>query len=525
VRPVEAAKRSVELVRGWDLFQRDGVLYAASALFAAITGRLSSILAYRQWGEVAAVAYVVGAVASGLLHRLTASRVAIVGSGPDGQTDVPRGTLVTTGREPLMKSAQAQTRARTIVLLFVMVGATLLPLSLQVVWRTQQGGTIHAQPEVLVVEHSAASLLHGHDPYTLVNPAHPPKVGYGEPSSDAFDPYLPLMSALGLARSTDASPRLTDARIVFSVVTILIVMAALCLCRGPASEGLLTVQAMTTLPMAALPLATGGDDLPVAAFMLLAVVLLQRRRPLAGGVAMGVAASMKITAWPLALLALMVVTDKNGKHDNKARSFYLLGLLGIFLPVVIPAVFDNVGAFVDDVVKFPLGLAGISSPADSPFLGHVVIVLFPKLHRVFTVVVGSASVVLGGIALFKWRPRNVQQLCLFTGLLSGFVILLAPSSRIGYLLYPVNLLAWSGMMRADDAASGRVSDSLSGMDELVGFDDSSDMGEGDRTWVPALVGDGQDDRNHETDGVGPVQVEVSAGLPLASDVDRAPTNR
>ena len=95
----------------------------------------------------------------------------------------------------------------------------------------------------------------------------------------------------------------------FSVFTILIVVVAMALCRGPTGPRVLALQSMTVLPTAALPLATGGDDLPVAALLLLGLVLLQRRRPLWAGVALGVAASMKITAWPLAALAFLVARD------------------------------------------------------------------------------------------------------------------------------------------------------------------------------------------------------------------------
>ena len=55
---------------------------------------------------------------------------------------------------------------------------------------------------------------------------------------------------------------------------------ALVLCRGPTERKVRALQVLTVLPTAALPLATGGDDMPIVAFLLLAMVLAQRRRPL-----------------------------------------------------------------------------------------------------------------------------------------------------------------------------------------------------------------------------------------------------
>jgi protein-S-isoprenylcysteine O-methyltransferase Ste14 len=112
----------------------------------------------------------------------------------------------------------------------VLVGATLMPLSLEVMWQADTGGTVHAQPEVVVVEHAGDRVVHGQDPYQLVDGRHATvAVARGEPGYDAYNPYLPLMSVFGLAHGTKAPRRLTDARVAFSIITILTVVAALAL--------------------------------------------------------------------------------------------------------------------------------------------------------------------------------------------------------------------------------------------------------------------------------------------------------
>ena len=228
----------------------------------------------------------------------------------------------------------------------------------------------------------------------------------GQPAYDVYNPYLPLMSLFGLPSSTNAPRRLTDARVAFSLITILVVVAALALCRGPTGPRVLTLQAMTVFPTAALPLATGGDDVPIAALLLLGLVLLQRRRPLAAGIALGIAASMKITAWPLAFLALLVATDRDGKPRTAPALFFLAGLAAVMLPSILPTFVGNPSAFIDNVVRFPLGLAGITSPASSPLLGHAIVSWFPRIHRLFTVGVAGVGGLVLLFVLVRHTPRT-----------------------------------------------------------------------------------------------------------------------
>ena len=91
--------------------------------------------------------------------------------------------------------------------------------------------------------------------------------------------------------------------------TGVVTLFALSRLRPPDRRPVRALQVLTVLPTAALPLATGGDDMPVAALMLLGLVALQRRRPVLAGLALGAASSLKFTAWPLALLALWAAAD------------------------------------------------------------------------------------------------------------------------------------------------------------------------------------------------------------------------
>ena len=423
------------------------MLYAASALFAIGTAQFASISLYQQWGRLAVGPYALGAVASAIAARRARRR--ILRGGTNGAGAGRGAGIATTGHGG---ASWHWTTPRAVIFLVVFLGATLMPLSLEVLWRTDTGGTgtAHVQPEVPVVERAGEAFVKGKDPYSLIKPHQHINVPAGQPAYDIYNPYLPLMSLFGGPRSTNASPRLTDARVAFSVFTIIIVVIAMALCRGPTGPRVLALQSMTVLPTAALPLATGGDDVPVAALLLLALVLLQRRRPLWAGVTLGVAASMKITAWPLALLAFMVARDKNGARGRRPSLFVVAGIVGVMIPAVLPTATENMSAFIENVVRFPLGLAGVQSPAASPLIGHVIVSLFPGIHRVFTLAIAGVGVLVLGYVLVKRRPKSPAAMSRLVGWVMTIAILLAPATRVGYLLYPVDFFVWAWLLRSED---------------------------------------------------------------------------
>jgi hypothetical protein len=471
----------------WSPVERDAVLYAASALFAIGTAQLASISLYQQWGRLAVGPYALGAVASAFAARRARRR--------KERADAS----ASFGGDPRSATAGAPwhwTTPRAVIFLVVLLGATLMPLSLEVLWRTDSNGTAHVQPEVTVVERAGEAFVKGKDPYSQIKPHQHVNLPPGQPAYDAYNPYLPLMSLFGGPRSTHVSPRLTDARVAFSVFTILVVVVAMALCRGPTGPRVLALQSMTVLPTAALPLATGGDDLPVAALMLLGLVLLQRRRPLWAGIALGVAASMKITAWPLAALAFLVARDRNGARGRRPSLAVAAGIVGVMIPAVLPTAAENVSAFVDNVVRFPLGLAGVRSPAASPLIGHLVVSHFPGIHRAFTVSVAVAGLLALTYVLVRRRPTSPAALARLVGWVMTVAILLAPATRVGYLLYPIDFFVWAWLLRGEDSVDPAPDPSRARRPVVVGAsgpDDSEDPSPGDHDEPPPegpTTGDG-----------------------------------
>ncbi|HWF15020.1 MAG TPA: glycosyltransferase family 87 protein [Acidimicrobiales bacterium] len=423
----------------------DALLYFASALFALGTIYTSSNALYEVWGRMALAPFVFGALASaGLVWFGRRAR----------------------RRQPSRKLTELQHRrtwvARIAIAVCVFAGSLAVPLGLEVMWRYDGVAGSHQQPEVTTVEVGGQDLVKGTDPYLRIRNVHH-LVAYhapGEPDTPGFLPYLPLMAVLGIPSDIWPNNGLSDARIFFCVTTLAAAAVALYLCRADGRRKIRAVQALLILPVASLPLATGGDDIPVVAFLLLAMVLAQRRRPFWSGVFLGIASAMKFTAWPLAVLALFAARGRKGERRPLTM---LAGLLVVAVPAIFPFALRGPFALIDDVVLFPLGLSAIPSTAASALPGHVLVHEFPSLSRVLPVSVGVLLAVLLARHLYRHTPSTVAQVCNITGVVMSALILLAPDPRLGYVLYPINFFVWAyllaprpeeeGLLRSDDPAA------------------------------------------------------------------------
>ncbi|HWE66236.1 MAG TPA: glycosyltransferase 87 family protein [Acidimicrobiales bacterium] len=442
----------------------DAIIYFAGAAFALITIFSSSEDLYRQWGNLALGPFLGGALASAifaLVIQRRAKRPGATGalataspaSGGGAGSPRPPGGGWKGGSGDTPRTPRWQWTGRIVIAVVVFAGATAVPLALEILWRSDHDAGSHFQPEVGVIEHAGQSLAKGKDPYHAVTNRHL-KVVYHAPglsTVDSFVPYLPLMTVFGLPSEKKNDTGLTDARIFFSLVTLLVTAAALWLCPASGRRRMRALQVLAILPTAALPLATGGDDMPVVAFLLLAMVLAQRRQPFASGVVLGIVSAMKFTAWPLAALALFAARDRKGE---RRPILMFLGMLVIAGPVVVPFALQGPWAFFDNVVLFPLGLSGVTSPAASPLPGHLLVSAFPFLHRVVPLTVG-----LVGGAVLAWRlylrpPQTTSQVCTLAGVVMAVITLLAPATRIGYLLYPINFFVWAYLFSDVDRHDG-----------------------------------------------------------------------
>jgi Glycosyltransferase family 87 len=425
-------QRAVERVKGISPELGDALLYGASALFALLTIYTSTNGLYEVWGRMALLPFVFGAVASAVLAWA-----------------VRRARVRRPGRVLTQRQHRRAWLTRIVVAVCVFAGSLAIPLGFEILWRFDGVAGSHLQPEVVTVEVGGQEIVHGQDPYhTLVRLPH--AVRYhapGEPDYAGFLPYLPLMAVAGIPSEIWPNNGLSDARIFFCLTTLVVAAVALYLCRADGRRKIRALQALIILPLAALPLATGGDDIPVVAFLLLAMVLAQRRRPFASGVVFGIASAMKFTAWPLAVLALFAARGRRG--ERKPLSM-LAGILVVAVPAIFPFALRGPFALIDDVVLFPLGLSAIPTTAASALPGHVLVSEFPSLSRALPVSVGLVLTVLLARHLYRHTPRTATDVCLIAGVVMSALILLAPDPRVGYLLYPVNFFVWAYLLAEPD---------------------------------------------------------------------------
>jgi hypothetical protein len=275
-------------------------------------------------------------------------------------------------------------------------------------------------------------MLDGRDPY---------EADYGQGplaarpvATTTHFPYLPGMLVFGMPRAVDGTSPWADARVWFAVVATALTLLALATRAGSERRDIRLAQVLLALPTGAVLMATGGDDLPVLALALLALVMLSRERPGWAGVAGGAAAALKQTAW--LLLPFLVMASANRRRTAGAAALMVA-------PLIVPFVLWHPGAFIEDFVKYPLGLGQGDSAAGTVTLGAVLADILPGGHRVAALLFLLAVLGVGAWLLIKRPWPGPAGVARAAGVIWLVAFVLAPAARLGYLVYPINLLTWS----------------------------------------------------------------------------------
>ncbi|MCF1599666.1 glycosyltransferase 87 family protein [Streptomyces muensis] len=301
-----------------------------------------------------------------------------------------------------------------------LLGSVVVPLALMVTVGA-------AQSEVHVVEHSGGLLLDSGSPYV----PHPAGV-------DDYNPYLPGMALFGIPHALFGGTPLVDARVWFCAVFLVSMLVAARRSENdrPSARAAFLLAAF---PAVALPLAVGGVDLPVIGLMCLGLALAGRSGSgTAAGLAMGAAAALKWTAWPLLPVGLVLLAVTAGR-----RAAVRAGVLAVLVAAlaVVPVALADPHAFVEHVVLFPLGEGGVRSPAASPLPGHLLATYVPGGSALAMAALVAAA---GGVAvsLAVRPPRTVVAAADRLALGLGLAMCLIPATRFGYLVYPIVLAVW-----------------------------------------------------------------------------------
>ncbi|WP_234334735.1 glycosyltransferase 87 family protein [Streptomyces sp. NRRL S-118] len=314
---------------------------------------------------------------------------------------------------------------------FALAGAVAVPLLVLLA-----GGG--AQSEVGVIERSGILTLGQATPY-LADPRTVVEV----------TPYLPGMAVFGLPRAVlgDSGPLpglLGDARLWCAAAFLGCLWAArratLRGTDGPREGAGGTVSrdavgAFVASPVVALPLCVSGVDLPLTGLLFLALVYAARRRPVAAGLALAAACSLKWTAWPAVAVAVALLAHHGG--TRAAVRGATVAVAGTVL-LVLPSALLSPGPLVQQVFAFPTGRGPWETPAASPLPGRLLADLGPAgwYAAVALLLAGGLTV---AVSLVVRPPYDLVSAAdrLAVGLCVAF--LLAPAGRFGYLALPVAL--------------------------------------------------------------------------------------
>ncbi|MFJ6799069.1 hypothetical protein [Streptomyces sp. NPDC091268] len=376
--------------------------------WAAAFPLVSTLETHRVWGACAAVGYLLAAV---------------VMLGPDGE------------------------RTRAAAVAAALAGALAVPLGYLLV-----NGA--AQSEVEVIERAGRLLLERATPY-LEAPR----------SVDEVTPYLPGMAVLGLPRAVLGADSglvraLGDARLWSAAVLVGCLWAgrrAYAAVPGPAARGLrrrgvgtpgahlTAVGALIASPVVALPLVVSGVDLPLTGLLALALVLADRSRARAAGLALAGACALKWTAWPAVPVVMALLVHRAGLRAAVRAG--LVAAAGTAV-AVLPGLLLTPRAMGEQVLAFPLGRGQFTTPAGSPMPGRLLADLGPAgwYAAVGLLLAGGLAV---GASLVLRPPRSLVGAADRLALGLSLAFLLAPAGRFGYLALPVLLVLWSRLVRQD----------------------------------------------------------------------------
>ena len=330
------------------------------------------------------------------------------------------------------------TRGVDVALGVMLCGAILLPL----LWMVAHG---NGEPEVGVVARSATTLIRHGTPFpssqALAKTTNP----------NQYNPYLPLMAAFGVPQALLGHSLLTDPRVWFGAVFL--VVFAFALRVAGARDGLRWALLLTASPIIAFELCVGGTDVPMVAFMCLGFALLWRTQGInlfSAGLALGIAASMKATAWPALVVAFALLYVRDGR---RAAWRFTAVAVSVVIVIVGPFAVLKPGSLVKNTILFPLGLASVKSQAASPLLGHVLAQTGVIGHTIVVILLIGSGLAIA-VSLVVRPPRDVPTATIRLVLGLSAMFILAPSTRFGYFIYPAAMVLWLLVAQAGRGAAG-----------------------------------------------------------------------
>ncbi|MEY9875487.1 hypothetical protein ABH931_004988 [Streptacidiphilus sp. MAP12-33] len=328
----------------------------------------------------------------------------------------------------LAAAVVAGTGRRRASVLVALVGAVVLPFGLLVL-------TGQAQSEVAVMERSMELMLRTGSPYAA------------RPHGLAdYNPYLPGQALFGLPHALGWFGPLGDARLWCAGFLALCLSAGRAVLKSPAGaadSGSISygtaMGALVASPFLALPLCVSGIDIPLIGVCCVGPALALRGRPMAAGLVLAFACTLKWTAWPVVPVVLAAILALYGMGAALRCAAVTVAGAGL---VVLPFALRTPKAMLEQVFLFPTGHGAVATPAQSPLPG----VLLAKLGTPgLAVAAGLLLVCAALLALSLVKRPPVDSVACADRLALGLAIAfaLAPASRYGYFALPAVLVLWT----------------------------------------------------------------------------------
>jgi hypothetical protein len=256
----------------------------------------------------------------------------------------------------------------------------------------------------------------------------------------AYDPYEPLMAAFGLPDAAGLTGWPASPRLWLALAGAAGVYLAFRIPGAPPRQALRSTALALASPVLALPLATGGSDLPVIASLCVALALAERAPRRAAALAAGGACALKAIAWP-AVPVIAALAAARGTRVGWRFTITAAVTAVAAMAAAAPVALSHPGATVQNAILFPLGRTSHRSPAASPLPGHLLATAGPAGKW------AALAVLAVAVAAFAWwlarrPPRTARSAAVLLAAGLTAAVTLAPAARWGYYAYPLALLGW-----------------------------------------------------------------------------------
>lgn len=292
-----------------------------------------------------------------------------------------------------------------------------------------------SQMEVPIVERAAALWLQTGSPYLPISEL-------PEPVVTDYNPYSPWMMVFGVPAAVFGQSWLTDMRLWSGLFVIVGLVAAWRLAGQPRGISVVALRWLAVAPPVALSFASSGVDLPVIVAAVLGAVFVHRGSSLLAGAFLGLAVAFKLTAAPIAFVVLLVYwTRRDLVSAAQAAASGVAVIAAAYLPV-LSTDFDG---FMENVVRYTTGSAELTSVAGAPTPGHL-LTLIPTVGDTLAqlLLLGAVTAIL--VLVLVHPPADAAEALVYAGWCLLAAMLVMPASRIGYIIYPITLIAAAAIL-------------------------------------------------------------------------------